>query len=143
MMPLLSFVPFSRTGVGDALSRLSSRHADVRRDALDAIYRREAAAVYRYALAVCGNAAWAADATQEAFMGLAARPQGFDPALGTLGAYLAGAARHALAAQWRLLRREAPLPDDPDAEDEAAPGDAMPGLGVADPEAVLVRACRR
>lgn len=138
MMPLLPFVPFSRTGVGDALSRLSSRHADVRRDALDEIYRREAAAVYRYALAVCGNAEWAADATQEAFVGLAARPQGFDPALGTLGAYLAGAARHALAAQWRLTRREAPLPEDTEADDEGAPGDAA--LAVAGPEALLVQA---
>jgi RNA polymerase sigma-70 factor (ECF subfamily) len=136
MMPLLPFVPFSRAGLAstdEEWVRLGSPNTETRRLALGAIYRREAAAVYRYALALCGNAGWAADATQEAFVALAARPRAYDPARGTLGAYLAGAARHGLAAQWRLSRREAPLPDD---EDEAS-GDIT---DVISPEALLVRA---
>jgi len=113
--------------------------------ALDHLYRREADRVYRYALAVCGNTAWAADATQEAFVALATRPEGFDPARGALGAYLAGVARHALSARWRELRREGPLGGGaeapPDAADAAA--DAPPGADVeaaASPETLLVRA---
>jgi RNA polymerase sigma-70 factor (ECF subfamily) len=124
--------------------------------ALDSLYRRESARVYRYALAVCGNAAWAADATQDAFIALATRPQGFDPARGQIGAYLAGVARHALSARWRELRREVPH----DASHEAAHGasfdaaqrevsldeDALPeprsgAIGnAATPEQLLVRA---
>lgn len=109
--------------------------------ALDGLYRRESGRVYRYALALCGNAAWAADATQEAFVALATRPQGFDPVRGEIGGYLAGVARHALAARWRELRREEPLSEPEDggpgggAEASGATGEA-----AASPEALLVRA---
>lgn len=115
--------------------------------ALDGLYRREAGRVYRYALALCGNTAWAADATQEAFVALATRPQGFDPARGQVGAYLAGVARHALAARWRELRREEPLaePDEADGAGASAPGPPDAGAdtrhleATASPEALLVR----
>jgi RNA polymerase sigma-70 factor (ECF subfamily) len=136
MMPLLPFVPFSRSGSGCAVLRLRSPRAEERRGALDELYRREAGAVYRYALALSGNPQWAADATQEAFVGLATRPQAFDPARGALGAYLAGAARHALAAQWRLARRETPLPDEDDEAAEAAQAEST----EQSPETLLVRA---
>jgi RNA polymerase sigma-70 factor (ECF subfamily) len=97
MMP---FVPWSRARVDDApalLARLSAGDAA----ALDQLYRREAGAVYRYALAMAGDAAAAADATHDAFVALATRPSGFDPARGELGAYLAGIARHTLLAAKR------------------------------------------
>lgn len=58
--------------------------------ALEPLYRREAAAVYRYGLALSANPAWAADAMQDAFVDLAGRPEGYDATRGTLGAYLAG-----------------------------------------------------
>jgi RNA polymerase sigma-70 factor (ECF subfamily) len=90
------------------------------RSALEPLYRREAARVYRYALALTGNAAWAADATQEAFVALTLRPRGFDPERGALGAYLAGVARHALAARWRELARETSL----EAREERPEGEA-------------------
>jgi RNA polymerase sigma-70 factor, ECF subfamily len=99
MMP---FVPWSRPAADDTavlLARLGAGDAA----AFDVLYRREAGAVYRYALAMSGDAAAAADATHDAFVALAARPSGFDPARGALGAYLAGIARHALLA----LRRGA------------------------------------
>ncbi len=101
--------------------------------ALAELYRREAPAVYRYALALCGNAAWAADATQEAFVALATRPLAFDARRGSVGAYLAGVARHALAAVWRQCRSEQALPQD---EDDAAIG----GVDEATPETLFVRA---
>jgi RNA polymerase sigma-70 factor (ECF subfamily) len=112
-------------------------------EALAQIYRAEAGPVYRYALALSGNAAWAADATQDAFVALAARPDGFDPARGALGAYLAGIARHALAARWRQCGAEQSL--DAAAIDAAADVDAVDGGSSADapwgasPETALVR----
>lgn len=102
--------------------------------ALDTLYRRGSAAVYRYALALSGNAAWAADAMQDAFVEFAARPEGYDPARGaSLGAYLAGMARHGLLARWREGSRHDPLDDD---DDDAGGGE--PQLAPS-PEALLVR----
>jgi len=72
---------------------------------LEAAYRQEGEAVYRYALALSGDPALAADATHEAFVALAQSPGGYDPALGSLGAYLAGIARHQLLAAWRQRDR--------------------------------------
>ena len=93
MMP---FVPWTRSRrsaetagarVADArcaagLQALSA--GDLR--AIDTVHASEAPRVYRYALALCGNPGWAADATHEAFVALTQRPQAFDPARGTLGA---------------------------------------------------------
>jgi len=132
MMP---FVPWTRPRAARAPDNaaLVLQLAGGRTAALDELYRREAAPVYRYALALCGNAAWAADATQEAFVALATRPQAFDAKRGSLGAYLAGVARHALAAQWRALRAEEPLADD----DEVG---TPVGQAPASPEHLLVQA---
>ncbi|HTH80604.1 MAG TPA: RNA polymerase sigma factor [Ramlibacter sp.] len=71
------------------------------RQALDLIYRAEAREVYRFALAMCGNAAWAADAVQDAFVQVAEKPQGYDRNQGPLRAYLCGIARYKLLARWR------------------------------------------
>jgi RNA polymerase sigma-70 factor (ECF subfamily) len=131
MMP---FVPWTRSrGTAPDTGTLLSRLAGGDSTALAELYRRESGPVYRYALALCGNPAWAADATQEAFVALATRPQSFDAARGALGAWLAGVARHALAAVWRATRLEEPWPED---DAEAAPADdAAPS-----PEALLVQA---
>lgn len=129
---MMSFAPWSRPRRPAAADTavLVARLAGGDRSALAELYEREAAPVYRYALALCANPAWAADAVQEAFVALALRPQGFDAARGALGAYLAGVARHALAAQRRELRLEDPLPDD-----DEAPAEADAGA----PEALLVQ----
>lgn len=133
MMP---FVPWSRprrlATADSALLLVQMAEGDAA--ALDELYRREAGPVYRYALALGGNAAWAADATQEAFVALATRPQGFDASRGTLGAYLAGVARHALMAQWRAQRREAPLAEGDDDDNPVGQGAA-----AASPEQWLVQ----
>ncbi len=118
---MMSFAPWkrpSRLAAADAAALLA-RVAAGDSQALDELYRREAGPVYRYVLALCGNAAWAADATQDAFVALALKPAGFDAARGAIGAYLAGVARHALAATWRELRHELPLNED-EGDDEAA-----------------------
>jgi RNA polymerase sigma-70 factor, ECF subfamily len=109
--------------------------------ALEGLYRREAASVYRYALALSGNSAWAADATQEAFVALATRPEGFDVSRGPLGAYLAGVARHSLAARWRELKREESLDAVAEAEPAASGTDEAVALeaAAASPEALLVQ----
>ncbi|MBL8341988.1 MAG: RNA polymerase sigma factor [Rubrivivax sp.] len=154
---MMFFAPMQRTlprpsaqEVADAESTtaLWQRLCEGDGGALEPLYRREAALVYRYALALTGNAAWAADATQEAFVALAQRPRGFDPQRGALGAYLAGVARHALAARWRELKREMPLePTQAEAEGDGAeasasasePGAAWALEGTAGPEALLVQ----
>lgn len=145
MMPFLTFVPFSLAGrtasAEEAWAQLDSTRPGERRAAMEVLYRLESGAVYRYALALCGNAEWAADATQEAFVALATRPQGFDATRGTLGAYLAGMARHGLAAQWRQARREIPWPQGEDDADDKGEGAEAAGQNgrAASPETLLVR----
>lgn len=80
---------------------LFTRVAAGDRRAFDQLYRRESGAVYRYALAVCGNEAWAADALQEAFLALWRGTLRFDQAKGSAAAFLCGIARHHVLA---LLR---------------------------------------
>ncbi|WP_374675273.1 RNA polymerase sigma factor [Ideonella sp.] len=87
------------------------------RDWLASVYHAEADGVYRYALALCGDPALSADVTQEAFVALAQAPDRFDPARGSLGAYLAGMARHGLLAAWRHRDRHAAWPTDTEGED--------------------------
>ena len=99
---------------------LVSRLARGDRQALDLVYRAEGAEVYRYALAMCGNPAWSADATQDAFVQLAEHTAGYDASKGPLRAWLCGIARHKLLARWRDARGESPAgePDDEEAGPE-------------------------
>lgn len=134
----MAFVPFVATNMASSTDEamLARRVAEGDQRALDRLYRQHSAAVYRYALAMCGNPAWAADATQEAFVGFAFKPNGFDAARGGLAAYLIGAARHALWGQWRLQHNTVALPQ---ADDE--PTDEHQDHGAhASPETQLVRA---
>ncbi len=58
------------------------------------LYRRHAAAVYRFVLMVTGSPADAADVLQETFMAVLERSAGYDPQRGGCAAYLCGIARH-------------------------------------------------
>lgn len=89
------------------LARLAAGDAE----ALALLYRRESGSIYRYALALAGDEAAALDAVQEAFAQLLRGPQAFDAGRGSLGAYLAGMARHQVLSQWRDARRHVPLDD--------------------------------
>ena len=88
-------------------------------DALALLYRRESGSVYRYALSLAGDEAAALDAVQEAFAQLLRGPQAWQPERGSLGAYLAGMARHQLLNQWRDAKRHVPLDDALDTTDAA------------------------
>lgn len=117
-----SFAQWQRPARDADVATLVARIALGERAALEQLYRREAGAVYRYALALSGNEAWAADATQDA--------------------YLAGAARHTLLALWRQARGE-PVLQDADMHADAGVDDdaqAADGHDVACPEQLLVRA---
>jgi RNA polymerase sigma-70 factor (ECF subfamily) len=76
-----------------------------------ALYRRHKDAVYRLALLYSGSMATAADVTQEAFVVFMTRPAGYDPARGTLAAWLCGVARN-IARKHAGLREDATDPLD-------------------------------
>lgn len=113
---------------------LMGRLAAGDRQALDLIYRAEAAEVYRFGVAMSGNPAWAADAVQEAFVHLAEKPQGYDRDRGPLRAYLCGIARYKLLARWREVSGMVASDGDEAGEDD----DAGPVHGHS-PEAELAR----
>src|SRR4249920_941997 len=73
-------------------------------DAFVALYRRHKDAVYRFALMYCGSPAHAADVTQDTFIHFISRPEQFDPARGSIGAWLSGVAR--MLARKQLDERE-------------------------------------
>ena len=72
-------------------------------EALAALYRRWQQGVFRFALQMCGSRAVAEDVTQEVFMVLIREGHTFDPARGSLNAFLIGIARNHVL---RRLRRE-------------------------------------
>jgi len=72
-------------------------------EGLSALYRRRSRAVHRFALQMCGSQAVADDVTQEVFMALIREGNNYDPAKGTLHAFLLGIARNHVL---RRLRRE-------------------------------------
>jgi RNA polymerase sigma factor (sigma-70 family) len=67
--------------------------------------------VYRFAWRMTGSAAAAEDITQDAFVGLLRNPDRFDPARGSLRAFLLGIARNLALKRWRAEHRFEPLDD--------------------------------
>src|SRR5512140_1177320 len=61
--------------------------------AFTALYRRHSGAVFRFAWLLTGSESLAGDVTQETFIELLEGADGFDPARGSLAAYLCGIAR--------------------------------------------------
>ncbi len=91
-------------------------------DAFAALYRRHKDAVYRLALLYCGAPATAADVTQDAFVFFLTQTQQYDPARGTLGAWLCGVARN-MARKAAGFRE---LPTDPaELADDALPRESQ------------------
>src|SRR5438270_12408695 len=87
--------------------------------AFTALYRRRQGGVYRFALQMSGSEALAEAVVQETFIVLMRRGAGFDPARGSVAAYLYGIARnHVLRA---FERERALVQFDDDAEES---GDA-------------------
>ena len=71
-------------------------------EALALLYRRRQAAVYRFALQMCGSKAIAEDVTQEVFLFLMRDGHVFDPARGTLSSFLLGVARNHVLRRLRV-----------------------------------------
>jgi len=95
-------------------------------------------AVYRFAWRMSGSAAAAEDITQDAFVALLRYPDRFDPARGTMRAFLLGIARNVAIKHWRAEHRFEPLDDE---EVVAAPIDLDRGE-VGDIVARAIRALR-
>jgi RNA polymerase sigma-70 factor (ECF subfamily) len=85
------------------------------------IYRRHKDAVHRFALLFCGSPAAAADVTQDTFVHLITQRGQYDPARGSVGAWLCGVARN-LARRYLGLREQAT--DPADLADDTDPFDA-------------------
>jgi RNA polymerase sigma-70 factor (ECF subfamily) len=80
-------------------------------DAFAKVYAAHHPPIFRYALHMCGAAA-ADDIVQETFMALLNQKNRFDPARGTLLAYLYGIARHHILKSLAISRLESPFDDD-------------------------------
>jgi RNA polymerase sigma-70 factor, ECF subfamily len=70
-------------------------------DSFDAFYRENAPRLQAFLRQVIGNHQAAEDVSQETFTQIWSRPNGFQPALGSLRAYLYGIGRKRAADWWR------------------------------------------
>ena len=87
-----------------------------------ALYRKHRDGVYRFALLYAGSPAIAADVTQDTFVHLMTQPGQFDPARGSIGAWLCGVARN-LARKQCGVREDAT--DPADLHDDVHPHDSQ------------------
>lgn len=78
-------------------------------EAFTALYRRNQAALYRFALRMTGNVWAAEEVVQDVFMTLMREPKKYDAARGPLGAYLFGIARNRVMKHLERLPREVSL----------------------------------
>ena len=86
------------------------------------LYHARQGAIYRFALHMSGNPALAEDITQEVFLALFEKGHRYDPARGSLLAFLYGIARH------RILRRLQDTAGDGVSEEFAADSDPFEDL---------------
>ena len=77
-----------------------------------AAFEQHKDAVYRFAWRMSGSPTAAEDVTQDVFVGLLRHPDRFDPARGTLRAFLLGIARNLVLKHWRAEHRLEPLDED-------------------------------
>ena len=90
--------------------------------AFTALFRRRQAGVYRFALHMSGSEALAEDVVQEAFIVLMRDGRNFDPARGSVAAYLYGIARNHVLRAFERERALVPLnPDGGDGEEASFP----------------------
>jgi RNA polymerase sigma-70 factor (ECF subfamily) len=128
-------------GVGGTDSLLAARLAAGDGQALAEAFDRLGPAVYGAALRVLGERHAAQDVVQDVFVELWAHPDRFDPAAGTLRAYLLVLARHravdALRSELRRIARQerhhrlSPAPEQPPVCDEVAAAEAASAIRAA------------
>ena len=85
-------------------------------EALALLYRRRQGSVYRFALQMSGSKPMAEDVTQEVFLFLMREGHVFDPARGSLSAFLFGVARNHVLRRMRVDQFMTPIGDDDDDE---------------------------
>ena len=83
-------------------------------EALALLYRRRQGGIYRFALQMSGSKTIAEDVTQEVFLFLMREGHVFDPARGSVSAFLMGVARNHVLRRLRVEQLLAPLGDDSD-----------------------------
>jgi RNA polymerase sigma-70 factor, ECF subfamily len=81
-------------------------------EALTLLYRRRQGGIYRFALQMSGSKTIAEDVTQEVFLFLMREGRVFDPARGSVSAFLLGVARNHVLRRLRVEQNLAPLGDD-------------------------------
>src|SRR5580692_6823516 len=79
------------------------------RDAFAEVYGEHNGAVYRFARAMTGDGAKAAEITQDVFVWLIHHPGVFDPERGELGGFLVGVARKLLRRRYSEEQRWVPI----------------------------------
>jgi len=83
-------------------------------EALALLYRRRQGGIYRFAVQMSGSKTIAEDVTQEVFLFLMREGHVFDPARGSLSAFLFGVARNHVLRRLRVEHLLAPLGDESD-----------------------------
>ena len=83
-------------------------------EALALLYRRRQGGIFRFALQMSGSKTIAEDVTQEVFLFLMREGHVFDPARGSVSAFLFGVARNHVLRRLRVEHLLAPLGDDSD-----------------------------
>ena len=83
-------------------------------EALTLLYHRRQGGVYRFALQMSGSKSIAEDVTQEVFLFLMREGHVFDPARGSLSAFLFGVARNYVLRRLRVEHLLAPLGEESD-----------------------------
>lgn len=122
---------------GDDDARMLARGCEGDADAFTVLYRRHQAAIYRFALHMSGSSSIADDVTQEVFLSVMRDAHRYDPAKGSLIAYLYGIARHRV---WRQVgRSEREVSIDPARDESAGVGALMLDQSL-DPLGVIARA---
>jgi RNA polymerase sigma-70 factor, ECF subfamily len=94
-------------------------------EAFTSLYRRHQAALYRFVLRMTGSAWAGEEIVQDIFMILLRDPRKFDPARGTLAAYLFGIARN------RVMKHAARIPREVSLEEKREDGSG-PGIVLED-----------
>ncbi|MFN2454828.1 MAG: RNA polymerase sigma factor [Pyrinomonadaceae bacterium] len=90
------------------------------------LYQRRQGGIYRFAWQMCGSEMIAEDVTQEVFMALLRdEARGYDPARGSLAAYLYGIARHQVLRALERDKSYVPLNGDGGTDDDAPVAEAL------------------
>lgn len=93
-------------------------------EALALLYRRRQGNVYRFALQMSGSKSIAEDVTQEVFLFLMREGHVFDPARGSLSAFLLGVARNHVLRRLRVDQLLTPIGEDGDDEQTFVPSNS-------------------